>query len=60
MNPTGPIDKPRRSAYIAVDNIDQCVSKVEELEEKVLLEPHDIPDTGRVCMISDPAGQLYA
>jgi len=58
MNPTGPINKPRWSAYIAVDNIDECVSKVEDLGGKVLAKPHDIADTGRVCMISDPVGAV--
>jgi len=58
MNPTGPIDKPRWSAYIAVDNIDECVSKVENLGGKVLVKPQDIPDVGRVCMVSDPVGAV--
>ncbi len=58
MNPTGPISKPRWSAYISVDNIDECAKKVKGLGGKVLVEPHDIHDTGRVCMISDPAGAV--
>ncbi|NJD78032.1 MAG: VOC family protein [Candidatus Methanoperedens sp.] len=58
MNPTGPIDTPRWSAYIAVDNIEDCVARVESFGGKILVEPHDIPDTGRVCMISDPAGAV--
>jgi hypothetical protein len=58
MNPTGPIDKPRWSTYIAVDNIDECVLKVENLGGKILVKPQDIPDIGRVCMISDPVGAV--
>ena len=58
MNPTGPIDAPRWSAHIAVDNIDECALKVENLGGKILVKPHDIPDTGRVCMISDPVGAI--
>ena len=58
MDPTGPIDAPRWSAYIAVDNIDECASKVKSLGGKVLVKPHDIPDTGLVCMISDPVGAV--
>jgi uncharacterized protein len=58
MDPTGPIDTPRWSAYIAVDDIDECSSKVEGLGGKVLVKPHDIPDTGHVCMISDPVGAV--
>ena len=58
MNPTGPIDVPRWSAYIAVDNVDECASKVEDLGGRILVKPHDIPDVGRVCMLSDPAGAV--
>ena len=58
MNPTGPIGTPRWSAYLAVDDIDKCAERVEELGGKLLVEPHDIPDTGRVCMISDPVGAV--
>jgi predicted enzyme related to lactoylglutathione lyase len=58
MNPTGPIKTPRWSSYIAVDDIDGCAGRVEDLGGKVLVEPHDIPDEGRVCMISDPSGAV--
>lgn len=58
MNPTGPISTPRWSAYIAVDNIEDCAARVESLGGKILVKPHDIPDTGRVCMISDPVGAV--
>ena len=58
MGSTGPIDTPRWSAYIAVDNINECTSKVEELGGKILVNPHDIPDIGSVCMISDPVGAV--
>ena len=58
MNPTGPIGTPRWSAYLAVDDIDKCAERAEKLGGKLLVEPHDIPDTGRVCMISDPVGAV--
>ena len=41
-----------------MDNINECVSKAENLGVKVLMRPHDIADTGRVCMISDPVGAV--
>jgi len=40
----------------AMDNIDNCVSKVEELGRKVIVKPQDIPDACRICRISDPIG----
>ncbi len=59
MNSTGPIGKSRWGAYIAVDNINECVSKAEDLGAKVLMRPYDIADTGHVCMISDPVGAVF-
>lgn len=41
-----------------MDNIDNCVSKVEELGGKVIVKPHDIPDACRICGISDPVGVI--
>lgn len=58
MNPTGPIETPRWSAYIAVDNVNKCAALVKSLGGKILVNPHDIPDVGRVCMISDPVGAV--
>ena len=58
MNPTGPTDKPRWSAYIAVDNINDCILKVENHGGKVLVKPQDIPDMSHVCLISNSVGAI--
>ena len=44
------------SAYIAVADIDACVVRVTELGGKIIAPPEDIPDVGRVCMLTDPTG----
>ena len=43
-------------AYIAVDDVDAAARRVEELGGRVCVPPTDIPNTGRFCVINDPAG----
>jgi len=44
------------SAYIAVSDIDACAARVAALGGQVIAAPEDIPDVGRVCMLTDPIG----
>ncbi len=43
-------------AYIAVNDVDDCARRTEELGGKVIEPPHDVPGVGRVCLIADPVG----
>ena len=43
-------------AYVSVDDVDASARRVEELGGKVCVPPTDIPNTGRFCVINDPAG----
>ena len=45
-------------SYIAVDDINDCAKQTEMLGGKVLVPPHDVPDVGRVCAVSDPTGAV--
>ncbi len=45
-------------SYIAVEDIDSCVKQTEDLGGKVLVPPHDVPDVGRICAVSDPTGAV--
>ena len=45
-------------SYIAVDDIDKCAEQTIELGGKVLVPPHDVPDVGRICAVSDPTGAI--
>lgn len=42
--------------YVAVEDVDEMVRRVEELGGKVCVPPTDIPNTGRFAVISDPSG----
>lgn len=60
MKPTA--DTPGKGSYwhsyIAVDDIDSCAKQTVELGGKVLVPPHDVPDVGRICAVSDPTGAV--
>ena len=60
MNPTP--DTPGEGSYwhsyIAVEDIDNCAKQAVELGGKVLVPPHDVPDVGRICAVSDPTGAI--
>ena len=60
MNPTP--DTPGEGSYwhsyIAVDDIDNCAKQAIELGGKVIVPPHEVPDVGRICAVSDPTGAI--
>ena len=59
MNPATEFSRGRPSfwsAYIAVDDIDACAARVIELGGEIIAPPEDIPEVGRVCMLTDPSG----
>ena len=60
MNPTPetPGDGSFWHSYIAVDDIDDCAKRTTDLGGKELVPPHDIPDDGRVCAVSDATGAM--
>ena len=47
---------PSWRSYVAVDDVDAAARRTAELGGKVVMEPMDIPNVGRFCIISDPAG----
>ena len=60
MSPT--MDTPGKGSYwhsyIAVEDIDSCAKQTEDLDGKALVPPHDVPDIGRICAVSDPTGAV--
>ena len=46
-------------AYIHVDNVDDCVGRIKTIGGKVLAEPMDVMDAGRLAMIQDPTGAKF-
>lgn len=53
---TGQSIHPRWDSYILVDDVDKKVEEARKLGAKVLTEPFDIFDEGRMAMIEDPVG----
>lgn len=43
-------------AYIAVDDIDARLAKVEAAGGEIMRPPFDIPDVGRIAIVKDKAG----
>jgi predicted enzyme related to lactoylglutathione lyase len=46
--------------YIVVADVDATVKVATKLKAKVLAKPMDIPDVGRISMLSDPQGAVFA
>jgi predicted enzyme related to lactoylglutathione lyase len=51
---------PHWMAYIAVDDVDAVVAKLEGLGGKLMHGPQDIPQVGRFCVIQDPTGAVVS
>lgn len=51
---------PHWRIYVAVDDVDASAAKAKELGGKVCVEPMDIPNVGRFCVISDLAGAVLS
>lgn len=49
---------PHWMSYIAVDDVDARAGKVAALGGKVIREPFDIPNVGRMSVIADPSGAV--
>jgi uncharacterized protein len=47
---------PMWNTYIAVDNVDDAVAKVEAAGGQVAMPPFDIMDAGRMAFVMDPGG----
>ena len=46
--------------YITVDDVDATAEAAANLGGNVLLEPRDIPEVGRFCVIQDPQGAVIS
>lgn len=42
--------------YVTVDDVETRAKQAEKLGGKILMEPRDIPEVGRFCVIADPQG----
>ncbi|WP_347331720.1 VOC family protein [Marinimicrobium locisalis] len=51
--------KPVWLGYIGVDDVDRTVATIVEMGASVQLPPTDIPNVGRLAMVSDPQGTPF-
>ncbi len=51
---------PHWMLYVAVDSVDDSVARVAELGGKVLMGAHEVPGAGRMAVLVDPAGAVFA
>lgn len=51
---------PHWMPYILVEDVDASARRVVELGGKVKVEPMDIPNIGRFCVIADPTGAVIS
>ncbi len=51
--------RPTWLGYIAVDDVDRCVESVEHGGGKTLMPAMDMPDVGRIAMVTDPQGAPF-
>lgn len=47
-------------AYIAVDDVDTLATKAKQLGAEVVAGPHDVMDAGRMVLLNEPGGALFA
>lgn len=47
-------------AYVAVTHVDNSVARAVELGAKVLAGPHDVAGAGRMVMLQEPGGAIFA
>lgn len=51
--------KPAWLFYVAVDDVDASVAKAKAAGATVLMPPFEIPDIGRIAMLTDPQGNPF-
>lgn len=51
---------PMWGSYVTVDDVDAMVATVESLGGNIIMQPTDIPDIGRFCVIQDPQGAVLS
>lgn len=58
--PEGSDVPPNWVSYLSVDDVDAKVKAVKEHGGSVMTEPFDIPNVGRMAVVADPQGAVFA
>lgn len=51
--------RPTWLGYVAVDDVDKCVESIEHGGGKTMMASMDIPEVGRIAMVTDPQGAPF-
>jgi predicted enzyme related to lactoylglutathione lyase len=51
---------PHWLSYVTVEDVDAKIEKVKVLDGKVLMDPFDVMDVGRMALLQDPTGAVLA
>lgn len=51
--------RPTWLSYVAVDDVDACVTSIEHGGGRIMMPAMDIPDVGRMAMVTDPQGAPF-
>jgi hypothetical protein len=51
---------PAWGSYVTVDDVDAVAAQAKQLGGQVIVEPRDIPEVGRFCVILDPQGAMIS
>lgn len=54
------VPSPHFLNYINVDNVEETTSKAYDLGAKIIKEPMEIPNVGKMSIVQDPAGGMIA
>jgi uncharacterized protein len=60
MNVMSPEIPPHWLAYVTVADVDASTKKARDLGAKVLMEPMEVPKTGKFSVVQDPTGAAIA
>ena len=60
MPPMAEAIPPHWNVYFNTESVDETVAQALELGGKVLLDPFDVPDVGRMAFLADPQGGMFA
>ncbi len=51
---------PNWGAFVTVNDVDSVAANAQQLGGKLLLEPKDMPNVGRFCVIQDRQGAVIS
>ena len=60
MPPMAEAIPPHWNVYFNTASVDDTISQAVELGGKLLVEPFDVPEVGRMAVLTDPQGGMFS